>query len=217
MLRHVWGLALAILVTACTSAGVDPAGSVLARASLRIAPIVGGEPYLGTVAEAAHRDPALGVDAEASALYSQTLSPISTHLITAASRAALRAVRVKPVPAGLSVAYQQLHDERWRMWVVDEDRGFVLRPGTRVKLERAAEGVMVYVLFEGDDRGALERLTTETIGGHLAILNEDEALMVPAVMEAIPGGQMLIDPGSSSPEALYERLTGQAPPPSVKH
>ncbi|MCA9649200.1 MAG: hypothetical protein H6712_13990 [Myxococcales bacterium] len=217
-----------LLVTACTGRGVDRSDAVPLRAALEIRPIVDGDPFEEVLAETAqgtrplpeHVSPyaPLEVEVEHGELGSPVRPPIPTTRVVASSRATLeQALRqAGPVPAGRAVVYEQQPDERWTMLVVDTTEGLVLGPDTGLTLGEGEPGSGyegVFLLLPPQDAQTFERLTRDHQGGRLAIIEGDEVLLAPTVQEPVPGGTVLITPGTNdTPASTFERLAGRPAP-----
>lgn len=191
------------------------------RASLAVRPVADGDPWVGTVAATAQGTlVAPAVEISSRTLHGSRSAPVQAHTLRG-TRATLEqlAERAGPAPTNLAVAYEHERDDRWSLLVLRVDEGMVLDVTTLVKLAWApgpaeqAEAEGVYLLLSPDDGERFEQLTIEHDGRRLAIVDGDEVLAAPTVVEPVGGGQLLITAGGDSTAAeLYERLSGQLAP-----
>jgi hypothetical protein len=101
----------------------------------------------------------------------------------------------------------------WRLHFIDQTRGLVLDEHASATLERdELLGPVVLIHLGPDQRERFAALTETYVGHRIAVALGDEALSVPILATAIPGGRVQItaapsvDPEVASP-ALFERLT----------
>jgi hypothetical protein len=222
MSRQTIVAVLAAWVAACTGRGIDRSDAVPVRASLAVRPVADGDPWIDTViatAQGTLAPPAIEISSEP--LLSRSSAPVEAHWLRGTKGTLEQlAERAGPAPAGLAVAYEHERDDRWSLMVLRVDEGMVLDVTTLVTVAWApgpadqSDPEGVYLLLSPDDGERFERLTIEHDGRRLAIVDGDEVLMAPTVLEPIGGGQLLITAGAHGSAAdLYQRLSGQPAPP----
>ncbi len=207
-------LGLVTALAACTGRGVDRAGSVAVRGTLSVRPVVDEGPFLDAVVDIARAQPDEVLGAKPLDLYGivdgrEQLT--STHGLYGRAREEMAGL-LPPPPAGTTVAFTPRHPGGWELLLVGERR-LELSSETRIKLDRKGQhGPEVYLLLTPEDGHQFERLTREFVAHRMAVMHGDDALMAPTVREPIPGSQVLVDPGASSADTLYQQLTGVEPP-----
>ncbi|KIG15440.1 hypothetical protein DB30_05636 [Enhygromyxa salina] len=102
---------------------------------------------------------------------------------------------------------------KWRLYFVDTARGITLDDQARAVLEPGDPAPSVHLRLGESQRQQLAALTAAQIDRRVAIVIDDEVLMLPVVMEPILDGTIALvtsphlDPKISAP-ALLARLTG---------
>ena len=101
----------------------------------------------------------------------------------------------------------------WRLHFIDHTRGIRLDDQARASLVEHDHGPSVHLYLGEEQRNLLTELTTEMVGGRIAILVDHELVMLPMVMDPIVDGEIQLltrtreDPGATAP-ALLDRLRG---------
>jgi hypothetical protein len=100
-----------------------------------------------------------------------------------------------------------------RLYFIDRSRGILLDGEARASLVEHDHGPSVHLYLGEEQRKLFMELTTEMVGGRIAILVDRELVMLPVVMEPIVTGEIQLltrthkDPRETAP-ALLDRLHG---------
>jgi hypothetical protein len=222
ILAAVLGLSLA--VPACKSdRGAAEAGERHpVRAELLVAPVVDDDPWvMAFLTEISITRPP-GADAR---LEGRTGPQGLRHpepIIEAESREALAKVLAEYekkhphspelTPIWESAPFGPKERVQWRLYFVDRSHGFVVDEQARAGIVEHDHGPSVHVWLGDAQREAFAALTRAQVGRRIAIALDDEALMLPVVMDAVPDGniQLIANPHEDPAVAtnrLLERLS----------
>jgi hypothetical protein len=103
---------------------------------------------------------------------------------------------------------------RWRLHFVDRSRGFVLDEQAEAAIVEHDHGPSVHLYLSETQRAQLQTLSMDVAGGRLAVAIDDEALMVPIVMDPISNGEIQVltrlrEDQAQVSSQLFTRLTEQ--------
>lgn len=204
---------------------------------IEFVPVADGDRYPLMLADWLQANPVAGVDVRVEPTFSPRLPPVDIAIIEADQLQALQAALQEPneagetppsAPSGMKLLFEEVHVApdtepegapvtRWRAHVVHADLGFVSKGASAsVKFPSRKDDYGGLQLFlSDDDAERFHALTTEHDGRRIAIALGERALSVPVVNEPIPGGEVMITPGGTTPgeraaevELLFRDLTG---------
>lgn len=224
----MWLTALALALapptlSACKPADTAQANAAPIQAQLSVAPVADDHPWVIAFLTELSISRPLGVDARLEGRAGPGGLRHPEPIIESETREALAKAladyeRQRPHPPELHPVWQPHpfgpHERvAWRLYFIDQSRAFTIDDQARAALEAHDHGPTVRVELGEQQRQQFTTLTTAQVGRRIAIVLEDELLMLPVVMEPISSGNITLitspheDPNISAP-ALLTRLTG---------
>jgi hypothetical protein len=221
--RLLAALALALAlptISACKPADTEQRAPTPIQAEISIAPVVDDHPWVIAFLTEISIAPPPSVDAR---LEGRTGPQGLRHpepIIESETREALAKVLAnykRQRPPELHPVWQPDPfgpNERvtWRLYFIDTSKAITLDPQARASLDPHDHAPSVHLNLSEAQRQQFQTLTTTQVGRRIAIVVEDELLMLPVVMEPIPDGKITLitnphqDPNITAP-ALFKRLT----------
>ncbi|WAS93323.1 SecDF P1 head subdomain-containing protein [Nannocystis punicea] len=202
MLRSLLVLALALAPAAVTSGCSGPAkAEVELKRPLVLTPVDDSKGALARVAEAIRADPQSGLEVESGEVAGAAGGPaVQENFATGPEKHVLEDyIRTHPElapPAGQAFGYERLHDGEgrtyWRMHCVRAD-GLSLRKLAAADLiDGPDDRPRIRVRLSPEDSQRFAALTTEERGKRLAVIQDDEVLMAPTLLEPLTTGELEI-------------------------
>ena len=218
-------LGLAGLVWACKGGAADNEDERRPlTATVTLAPVADRHPWVMALLTELGMHPVAGVEARLDQRSGRGGERGPDPVIQAAQREVLSAALTNyeashPRPPELAPIWEPQRDPTgtivgWRLYFIEPAGGFVLDGEARAALVSEPDWQLVHLYLSPAQREGLRALSEAHVGDRLALLVDDEALMVPTIREPIPGGEIQIAPGAQqsineTSAALFSRLTKQ--------
>lgn len=219
MLRSLFALALALapaVGAGCTSAAT---AELELRRPLRLTPVADPKGALQRVVEAVRADTHGGLDiAEATVAANDHAPMIHENYVTGPEKHVLEDyIRTHPElapPFGSTFGYERQRDPDgrvlWRMHCLQQG-GLELRKLMAAALVEGADDgrPRIRVRLAPEDAHSFADLTARHIGQRIAVVQDDEVLMAPVVLQTLTGGEFEILLGAAQTRGEAESALNQ--------